>query len=109
MSTPRERREVYATPRWRYTRHTALERDGHLCVRCARDGFTMPADIVHHVRPIRDGGDPWAMSNLESLCRSCHERTHRRKPPPHKAGPWAELLQELIKEVPCEEANQAAA
>ena len=46
-----------------------LDRDGYACRACGRWG-----DNVDHVQPINDGGDVWAMDNLQTLCRSCHSR-----------------------------------
>ena len=44
-------------------------------------GITMAAEIVHHVIPISDGGDPFPeVEGLESLCTSCHSKHHNIKP-----------------------------
>jgi len=32
---------------------------------------------VHHVTPVNDGGDPYALSNLITLCGSHHHRLER--------------------------------
>ena len=45
---------------------------------CAIEGCGMLATDVHHLTDIADGGDPWAFSNLEQLCRSHHSRITRR-------------------------------
>lgn len=108
MSTAKERAEIYSTDRWHELRLVAMERDGYLCVECAKKGLTVGAQIVHHIRPIRSGGDPWELDNLESLCRDCHKEKHRKRLPPHHAGPWAAALQELIRETEVE-SNEAAA
>ncbi len=39
------------------------------CTRCGR-----PAEVVHHIKPRDVAGD--SSSNLTSLCRVCHSRTH---------------------------------
>lgn len=56
----------------------ALYRRSHpYCERCYRErGVFVPAELVHHLHPVADGGEVLAEGNLESLCRSCHERTH---------------------------------
>ncbi|MDE0002710.1 MAG: HNH endonuclease signature motif containing protein [Rhodospirillaceae bacterium] len=95
MSTKRERKEIYSTPRWVALRQQAFERDGHICVNCAKDGRTTGAVLVHHIKPIRQGGDPWALKNLRSLCRSCHEAEHAEPVSPALLG-WRQLVSELM-------------
>jgi len=52
---------------------------GHpLCEMCKEQGRYVLASLVHHIRPISDGGTH-EESNLMSLCASCHERIHQRK------------------------------
>ena len=77
MSTERERREVYSRPRWKRLRQLVMLDAGYLCARCLEKDRTGPAEIVHHIRPLKQGGDPWARSNLEAVCRKCHEARHR--------------------------------
>lgn len=48
-----------------------------LCEKCAEAGRYVKAALVHHVRPIADGGTH-DEANLLSLCVSCHEKMHRR-------------------------------
>ena len=62
-------RKVYNTRRWRNLRAWILSRN-RVC-RCGR-----LTTMVHHIDPIRDGGDPWELSNLEALCHACHRREH---------------------------------
>jgi len=44
-----------------------------ICVRCSS-----VATVVHHIKPIDQGGDKHDESNLEALCRRCHEIHHGR-------------------------------
>lgn len=44
-----------------------------LCEECMRAGRTTPANEVHHILPLADGGTH-AMGNLMSLCKPCHSR-----------------------------------
>jgi len=37
------------------------------------------AVLVHHIKPIDEGGELLDQDNLESMCRDCHERLHGRK------------------------------
>ena len=49
-----------------------------LCEMCLGLGRATVATLVHHVKPLADGGTN-DESNLKSLCVSCHERIHQRK------------------------------
>lgn len=54
---------------WRRARAAALRRDRHRCVQCGR-----AAEEVDHIRPRAMGGEVYALSNLQSMCKSCHKR-----------------------------------
>jgi 5-methylcytosine-specific restriction enzyme A len=41
---------------------------------CAQRGLSVPARVVDHIQPIRDGGDRLDLRNLQSLCVSCNTR-----------------------------------
>ena len=49
----------------------------------------------HHVERLEDGGDPYDVDNVRTLCRSCHIAAHRREVAPAE-GEWEELVKELI-------------
>lgn len=42
-----------------------------LCEQCRRSGKLTPAEEVHHIIPLSQGGTN-ARTNLMSLCKSCH-------------------------------------
>ena len=46
-----------------------------LCEMCLANGRYTPADLVHHKKPLSEGGTN-DESNLMSLCYSCHEKEH---------------------------------
>lgn len=52
---------------WGRIRAAVLRRDRHRCVRCG-----LPAVTVNHITARALGGTD-EMSNLESLCRRCHD------------------------------------
>lgn len=58
---------------WRLAREAARRRDGNACRGC---GGTQGLQ-VHHITPISEGGERYALDNLVTLCRSCHEAQHR--------------------------------
>jgi len=65
---------IYNTKRWKKVRELALKRDGGLCVMCLKEGRIVKADVVDHIIEIKDGGDPYDLNNLQSLCNKCHAK-----------------------------------
>lgn len=64
--------KIYNSKRWRYdTRPKVLIRDNYRCVKCGCLGKSIDL-IVDHIEEISDGGDPYKIDNLQTLCRSCH-------------------------------------
>lgn len=39
----------------------------------------MPATMVDHTDPINNGGDPFDITNTQSLCDSCHNKKRRKE------------------------------
>jgi 5-methylcytosine-specific restriction endonuclease McrA len=61
-------RTVYTSAAWQRARLAALTRDRFACTSC---GARAPLD-VHHIEPLGQGGQPYELENLETLCRTCH-------------------------------------
>lgn len=57
---------------WEKLRKRILARDKHLCQQCKRDGRVTAANQVDHIKPKAKGGTD-DESNLEALCRPCHD------------------------------------
>ena len=57
--------------RWSKVRLQVLDRDGWKCS-CGKSARLE----VHHRVPLEHGGDFYELSNLESLCKSCHILRH---------------------------------
>src|SRR5947209_4550685 len=57
---------------WRITRSKALWRDGHKCCKCGAVGYLE----VHHILPLSWGGTS-DLTNLRTLCVTCHRRVHK--------------------------------
>ena len=68
----RDEPTLYDHPYWRYIRQFRLWLDGYRCRHCG----TLYDLNVHHRQPIKDGGHPYAMDNLITLCEPCHRETH---------------------------------
>ena len=99
MSTRTERETIYYTRRWKLLRDQVKHEAGNLCERCKESGRTSAAEIVHHRRPLRAGGDPWARSNCEAVCRQCHADIHRAEVEsiPVEVRAWRRLIAEILK------------
>jgi 5-methylcytosine-specific restriction endonuclease McrA len=60
------------TQRYREAKQAARRRDGERCTRCG-SGDRLE---VHHIVPLSEGGDAFALSNLTTLCHDCHRMTY---------------------------------
>jgi 5-methylcytosine-specific restriction protein A len=43
---------------------------------CLKEGRASMAEIADHIKPIKEGGARLDINNLQSLCRSCHNKKH---------------------------------
>ncbi|MEM8574196.1 MAG: HNH endonuclease [Pseudomonadota bacterium] len=89
----RPSRMVQRDKRWPALRLEALRRDGFKCVSC---GAAAPLE-VDHIKPVRTHPElGFELSNLQTLCRSCHTRKTREDlgaPPENpERRKWRELL-----------------
>ena len=48
-----------------------------LCQRCEEEGKVVAAQLVHHIVPIKEGGAPYELGNLQSICYAHHNALHR--------------------------------
>ena len=80
--------------RWARVRLAVLKGANWRCTRCGRYG-----NEVDHIVPLHRGGDPWALDNLQVLCRSCHiqktRRENRRELTPAEAA-WRKMVDDLL-------------
>lgn len=75
---------VYSTARWRHVRNSKFMQNP-LCERCLAEGRTKETEEIHHIIPLKTcNGDlnyllqlAFDMSNLQSLCSTCHEIVHQ--------------------------------
>lgn len=80
----RQNAAFYQGKHWKIARKMALDRDEGLCVKCLEFGFYVEAKVVDHKTPINEGGAEYELSNLQSLCDSCHnsksgKEAHKKK------------------------------
>ena len=61
----------------RYRRLRELYINAHpLCEECLRHGRKIPAEEVHHIVPVKWGGEH-SFDNFMALCQSCHTKLER--------------------------------
>jgi 5-methylcytosine-specific restriction protein A len=67
--------DFYHSDAWEKLRLMALRRDRGLCVSCYKRNKIVSADMVHHIVEVKAN---WMLrltiSNLVSLCNSCHSK-----------------------------------
>ena len=68
-------KRFYSSAAWRRLSRMQLMRSP-LCVVCMQAGRVTPAEIADHIVPIRNGGARLELANLQSVCRSCHNKKH---------------------------------
>lgn len=63
---------------WRKRRLQQLQEEP-LCRECLKHDIVTEATVADHIIPIKDGGDPWDKSNLQSLCKKHHDSKSGRE------------------------------
>ena len=72
--TDRQGREDVRYPlNWSKLRWFVFKRDGYKCQICGR-GANL---VCHHIHPIGLGGSSHP-NNLQTLCKDCHDRIHKK-------------------------------
>ena len=91
----------YNSAAWEHTRVKVLKLDHYECRRCKAKGRYRKAEIVHHVKHLKDRPDlalaiydpDTGERQLVSVCKKCHEELHpesQRQYRPHAAPVTAE-------------------
>ena len=62
------------TREWRSMSRHIRQRDNWLCTSCRPR--RVAAELVHHIVPLSENGEPLKESNLTSLCADCHRQRH---------------------------------
>jgi 5-methylcytosine-specific restriction protein A len=65
----------------------AFLREHPVCGACSERGGLIPARVVDHLVPVKDGGARYLTSNLQALCVSCHNRKTARESAGRRASP----------------------
>jgi 5-methylcytosine-specific restriction enzyme A len=83
------RARFYRSQEWKRVRGIHLIRQP-LCQLCLKNDRLVPAAAVHHLETIEARPDrALDMTNLESICTSCHSalHAHKAKPKPGASAP----------------------
>lgn len=69
-------RAIYKTREWSVARRSAIARDNHRCQArvSGRQCEVTDSLTVHHIKPLREGGAPYELSNLVTLCYPHHKQ-----------------------------------
>lgn len=74
-----ERNTFYDSTRWKKLKERILRRDGYQCKISSRYGRAIPAELVHHIFPLREFPEyAYAEWNLISLSWKEHNHLHDR-------------------------------
>jgi len=72
--TKNNNRKVYDSSMWRNKVRPAKLKNTPFCEFCDVEGRLTEAKEVDHIKPISEGGEPFELYNLQSLCVSCHAK-----------------------------------
>lgn len=73
-----EKTDFYSKGTWKRLRKVFILANP-LCVNCMENGIIQKATVVDHIKTIRSGGSPTDLSNLQSLCDTCHNQKSGRE------------------------------
>lgn len=69
-------KSLYKTEKWISLRNSILKRDNYTCRKCGTQEKIMH---VHHIKYVGDFIWDTPPEYLLTLCKKCHEKTHKRK------------------------------
>ena len=77
---PKETRKEYGSNRWKIKRDSVMKKCCHIDVLVFyRTGQMVPADMVHHIEPLKERPDLWLSDdNLIPLSNATHAEVERR-------------------------------
>lgn len=81
----KEKTSFYSSLKWRKLRAQYLT-EYPLCAHCEHEGNKVPARVVDHIVPIREGGAALDWDNLQGLCDKHHNRKSGKERHQKKGG-----------------------
>ena len=73
----------YKSNQWRKIRLIKL-RINPLCEQCEAKGIVREGKEIDHIKRLKEGGEPFDLENLQTLCKSCHAK--KRAKERHQTG-----------------------
>jgi hypothetical protein len=68
-------KKFYSSQKWQRERKKYKELHP-FCEVCLKENIQKPSEIVHHITPISQGGEPYDEKNLLAICKKCHSEIH---------------------------------
>lgn len=84
-------RPAYWSKAWRVLAWQCKDRDAWRCRDCGGAGKLE----AHHIIPVERGGAMWDLSNLITLCRTCHRQRHGSNTP---RPDWKALVEDAARD-----------
>ena len=75
-NTNKPKNNIHHTNRWKRTSETK-RRINPLCELCIKEDKVTVATQVDHIIPLDQGGDPFVMNNLQSICNYHHNEKNK--------------------------------
>lgn len=86
--------KFYWWKQWKFLRARVRKRDRNECQRCKRNGDQSRAEVVHHIKEVKDYPElALDMNNCEALCKACHNIIH-----PEKLGKYKKQKKRFVNE-----------
>lgn len=79
-------KQTYNSTRWRKFSKAYKERYP-LCVKCKEKGIISKTEVTDHIERVNLGGDIYNESNLQPLCKSCHNSKSGKEAHGYKEKP----------------------
>lgn len=87
-------KDLYNSKRWADLRGSLL-REQPLCVRCKQKGIRRAASVIDHVKPHRNDKELFFQrTNLQSLCKPCHDNKTQTEDAPESIKLQRKVQQE---------------
>lgn len=64
-------KKIYNNRKWRKFSKNYKEKNP-FCVKCKEKGLIVASEVTDHIERVNTGGDVYDESNLQALCKSCH-------------------------------------
>jgi 5-methylcytosine-specific restriction protein A len=72
--TKNNNRKLYDSSYWRNNIRVEVKRRDPFCVECLTIGKYVQTTDIDHIKSISMGGDEYELSNLQGLCKKCHNK-----------------------------------